>query len=311
MFAAAVLVTAVVVVGHLLPGLDTAEIHAEIRNALHFIGFALVAAVVFESLSMRATRAALVTLLIVAALGVLAEFVQNLGGKEFDLEDLYRDIAGAAVFLCARLVWKWTNAKERAPAARFPARLVSIVLGALLFVPLGYWLSVNVRIAANFPTILDFDGRWDTYLYEPINSEIRLVTGNAASSEFAGGVAEVLLLHRRWSGLTIEPVVSDWSSYQYLTMRAAIDGEYEGEITVELSDGGHPGYRVQHYIGAHSTGPEPAVIRFPLSGVVEIAGRPDLDTSNIMDVYIIAKTRRKSETKNGATRLIIDDIRLE
>jgi hypothetical protein len=48
-----------------------------------------------------------------------------------------------------------------------------------------------------------------------------------------------------------------------------------------------------------------------MHGVVEIPGRPDLDTSNIMDVYIIAKTRRKSENKDGITRMLIDDIRLE
>jgi hypothetical protein len=311
MVAVAILLMVAVVIGHLLPGLDTAEIHREIRNALHVIGFALIAAVVFESLSMRAKNAALVTLLIVAALGALAEFAQNFDGKGFDLEDFYRDIAGAALYLCARLVWQWSNAEGRASAVRFSARFVSIVLGVLLFLPLGYWLSVNARIAANFPTILDFDGRWDSYLYLPVNSEIRLVSENAANSEFAGSFAEVILLHRRWSGLKVEPVVSDWSSYQFLTMRAAIDGEFEGEITVEISDGDHPGYRVQHFVGEHGAGPEPAVIRIPLHGVVEIPGRPDLDTSNIMDVYIIAKTRRKSENKDGVTRMLIDDIRLE
>jgi len=301
----------VVIIGHLLPGLDTAEIHREIRNTLHIIGFSLIAAVIFESLPMRATNAALVTLLIVAALGAFAVLVQNFSGDGFELEDVYRVIAGAAVYLCARLVWQWSKNEVRAPAVRFSARVVSIMLGALLFVPLGYWLFVNARIAANFPTVLDFDGRWDAYLYSPINSEIQLVKGNAAGSEFAGSFAEVLLLHRRWSGLKIEPVVSDWSSYQFLTVRAAIVGDYEGEITIELTDGDHPGYRVQHFVSAQSAGPEPAVIRFPLSSVVEIAGRPALDTSNVMDVYIIAITMRKGKNKNGETRLLIDDIRLE
>jgi VanZ family protein len=143
--AVAILLTVAVVIGHLLPGLDTAEIHREVRNALHVIGFALIAAVVFESLSMRAKNAALVTLLIVAALGTLAELAQKFGGNGFDLEDFYRDIAGAALYLCARLVWQWSNAAAGTSAVRFSARFVSIVLGVLLFLPLGYWLSVNAR----------------------------------------------------------------------------------------------------------------------------------------------------------------------
>ena len=306
-----VLLAAAVIIGHLLPGLDATEIDREIRDALHVIGFALIAAVIFEALPMRATKAALTTLVLVTALGALAELAQKLGGKGIDLTDLYRDIAGATLYLCARIVWQWTNAERRSPVVHFSARLVSMVLGVLLFVPLGYWLSVNARIAAEFPTILDFDGRWDAYLYLPIDSEVSLVKTDATSGDYDGTFAELLLLRRSWSGLKIEPVVSDWSSFQFLTMRAAIVGGYESKVVVHISDGEHPGYRIQHLVGARSVGQQPTVIRFPLRGVVDIPGRPDLDPSNIRDVYIIGKTRRKGKDKSGETRLFLDDIRLE
>ena len=154
MVAVAILVTVAVVIGHLLPGLDATEIDHEIRNALHVIGFALIAAVIFESLRM--------------------------------------------------------------PAA-----------------------------------------------------------------------------------------------YEYLTMRAAIVGGYDSRIIVHISDGEHPGYRVQHLTGDRSVGRDPTTIRFPLRGVVDIPGRPDLDPSKIRDVYIIGKTRRKGKDKSGETRMFLDNIRLE
>ncbi len=304
-----VLLAAAVIIGHLLPGLNTTEIDREIRDALHVIGFALIAAVIFEVLPMRATKAALTTLVLVTALGALAELAQKVGGKGMDLTDLYLDIAGATLYLCARIVWQWTNAEKRSPVVHFSARLVSMVLGVLLFVPLGYWLSVNAGIAAKFPTILDFDGRWDAYLYLPINSEVSLVKTVATSGDYDGSFAEILLLRRSWSGLKIEPVVSDWSSFQFLTMRAAIVGGSESKVVVHLSDGSHPGYRTQHRIGDRSVGQQPTVVRFPLRGVVDIPGRPNLNPSNITDIYIIGRTKRKD--KSEETRLFLDDIRLE
>ncbi len=305
------LVSVAVVVGHLLPGLDNSAIDGEIRNALHVIGFALIAAAIFETLPMRTTKAALVTLVIVAALGALAEFAQKFDGKGIDLSDLSRDIAGATLYLCARIVWKWTNAAGRSPVVRLSAQVVSSLLGVLIFAPLSYWLYVNAIITANFPMILGFDGRWDAYLYSPVNSEIRLVESRSSGDKYAGTFAEILLLHRGWSGLRFEPVVSDWSSYRFLTMRAAIDSADESSISVYISHREHSGYRFQYRVGAHDVGPEPIVIRFPLRGTVDILGRPDFDPSKITDVYIIAKTRRKGKDKRGDSIMSIDNIRLE
>jgi hypothetical protein len=307
----ATLITVAVVIGHLLPGLDATEIDREIRNSLHVIGFAFIAAVIFEALPLSTARAALTTLSIVAVLGALAEFVQSLDGKGFDLGDLYRDIAGAVLYIVARVLWNWTKVEGRSSLIRFSARTVSMALGILLFVPLSYWSYAKAGIAAKFPTIIDFDGRWDSYTYKPVNSEVTLVTGGSSAEKNTGAFAEIVLLHRGWSGLSIKPVVSDWSSFQFLTMRAAVIGVQESTITVDISDVEHPGYRIQHHVGASSAGPEPTVIRFPLHAVSEIPGRPELDLSNVTAVYIIAKTGRKGKNNSGEIRMILDDIRLE
>ena len=311
MLVVATLITLAVVIGHLLPGLDATEIDREIRNSLHVIGFAFIAAAIFEALPMRTTASALTTLLLITALGALAEFAQSFDGKGFDVADLFRDIAGAAIYICARILWAWSNADDRSSAVRFSTRLASTILVSLLFVPLSFWLSVNARIAMKFPTVMDFEGRWDAYTYEPVNSKLQLVNTELNTGEYAGSSVEILLLHRGWSGINIKPVVSDWSSYQFITMRAAIVGGDASTITVDISDVDHPGYRIQHYIGERGVGPEPTVIRFPLHSVDEIPGRPDLDPSNVSAVYIIAKTRRKGKGNGGEIRVILDDIRLE
>jgi VanZ family protein len=311
MIVAAALIILAVVIGHLLPGLDATEIDREIRNSLHVIGFAVIAAVIFEALPMRRTIAALLTLLLITALGALAEFAQSFDGKGFDLADLLRDVVGATIYVCARIVWIWSNADGRSSVVRVSARLASIVLIALLLAPLSYWLSVNARIAAKFPIIMDFEGRWDSYTYQPVNSNLQLVSTESAAEENAGSSMEILLLHRGWSGINVKPVVSDWSSYQFITMRAAIIGGEDSTITVDISDVDHPGFRVQHYVGERSVGPEPTVLRFPLHSVDEIPGRPHLDPANVSAVYIIAKTRRKGKGNGGEVIMILDDIRLE
>jgi len=295
----------------MLPGLDTTELHAEIRNGLHVIAFALVAAVIYELLPMRATFAALTTLALVTTLGVLAEFAQTRVGKPFGLEDLARDIAGATLYLCARLVWQWASSRAGSPVVRFSARTVSVALGAMLFVPLTYWLYGTAQVVSRYPTVLDFDSRWDTHLYQAVASEVSFVSEETPVGQFNGTFSEIRLLHHDWSGLKINPIVSDWSSYEYLTMRAAIVGAYDSRVVVSLSDGTHSGYATEHRIGAQRIGPEPVLIRFPLRDAVDIPGRPDLDLSYIKSINIIGRTKSHNKIEGGEPRLFLDDIRLE
>jgi hypothetical protein len=302
---------AAVIAGHLLPGLDATGLDIEIRNALHVIAFAIIAAVIFEVLPMRPATAVLSTLAFVAVLGALAELAQTQVGKSFGVTDLFRDLAGATLYLCARLVWQWTNSTKRAPAIHFSARLISVALGALLFVPLTYWLYTTNQVAAKYPTILDFEDRWDAYLFQTVESEFSFVTADASGRDFDETFAEITLLDHDWSGIKISPLVPDWSSFQYLTMQVAIVGAYESRIVVFLNDGAHPGYSSQHGIGIHNVGPEPTVIRFPLHDVVDKPGRPPLDPSKIKLVYIIARTKSHSTSEKGGPRLLLDNIRLE
>ncbi len=82
-------------------------------------------------------------------------------------------------------------------------------------------------------------------------------------------------------------------------------GDTRTRFDVRLSDGAHPGYRLQHLIGGDPADPNFRLARFPLRDAMEVSGRPDLDPSNILGIYVIGKNRGP-----GAV-MYLDDFRLE
>lgn len=302
-----ILLSAFVIAGHLLPGLAGTEIEREIRNSLHFLGFALIAAVIFERLSMRTLAAALSTLLLVALLGLAAEFVQKLSGKGFDYFDWGRDLAGAALYLGARICWQWSGAQGRSLLGRSLLRLAAAGCGVLILVPLVYWLTMSLNAASRFPTILDFDGAGEMFTYQTIDANMEL---RRNESDPANQFALIVLSGGTWSGLKIDTVVADWSQYDYLTMRVSISaGADSGTISVHLSDVEHPGYRTQHSLGRQRVAAESSTLRFALRGAVDVPGRPDLEPGNIRQIYIIGYGRRDQSSTEIVLQL--DDIKLE
>jgi len=302
---ALLLVVAIVLAGHLLPGLTNSEIHRQIRNSFHVIGFAAVAAVIFEILPIRKMMAVAVTLLLVIIIGGLSEVVQSFAGREFDTVDLLRDLSGAVLYLLARLSWRSAEDVAKTGKSRVVQCLISVLLLALVFVPFVYWSGVRVVMVSRYPVILDFGGKWDARLYFPINAYIGAVDDSFTQSGFDGAVLRVQLLRKKWSGLRIETVKSDWSAYEYLSFQVASATDDEIRVNVELSDGEHPGVRAQHLLGGGEVGSVPTRIRVPLHDGVAVPGRPDLDITSIKQIYVIA---RNSGTGSG---LLLADLRLE
>jgi hypothetical protein len=85
----------------------------------------------------------------------------------------------------------------------------------------------------------------------------------------------------------------------------AMFGAPDTVVNVELTDTGHPGYRSLHLIGGASVGPDLRDYRFPLKGVRDVPGRPDLDLTNIDLIDVIGDS-----TGDTAT-MLIEEIRLE
>jgi hypothetical protein len=316
---AAISLAIVVIAMHLLPGMDKSAIQQEVRNALHVVGFAVVAAIMFQFLLANIAKSAvvspntnlLIAFVLTAAIAGLAEFSQAMAGKNFDPEDLARDLGGAVLYLLGRFLWDRSSSPDRSTAARYSLRSLSGLAAGLVFAPLCYIIFMNASIAARFPTILDFDGGWDTRFSFPVYAQIKTVAADPSFVEFDGQVAEIQLLRPDWSGIRIESVVSDWSDYQHMVLSARlVNGADNSRLSVHLSDGDHVGVRSQHAIGGAilagaTMGEQSSTIRIALEGIVDLPTRPDLDISNIEQVYIICHGRH-----DGAV-LFIDNIHLE
>ena len=297
--AVATTLVAAVVAAHYLPGIANTIIEQELRNGLHILGFALVTAVIFELLPGNSWKTAVVSFLCVLAIGLFAEVAQRFGGRVVDFSDLYRDMFGATIFLVARLLWQ-------AGHSVYVNRILAVGIGLCAVVPLAYTIYTRTLIATNFPVIMGFDRGQDYKYVLPVGAEVQLIDADGDSPLFSGNVGKFAQSSSRWSGLQIETVVKDWSSYSSLVLTAQIlDGGQQSQLDLRLTDGIHPCMRTQHSMGGATVSDIPARIRFSLHGERKIDGRPDLDLTGIEYIYIIGKAQVE-----GAT-LLIDNIHLE
>lgn len=294
-----------VVAAHLAPGLDGSFVAAGLRDGLHVLGFAVVAVLIFQMLPMSVLQRAVAAFLIVVLLGAAAEFIQQYAGKSFDAADLYRDATGAGVGLLARVVWAVTQQAGRPRRLRIIGRATAALAGIVLLAPLLYWWAILMDYRHKMPVLVDFDGPNDASLVTPIQSAVAYLPTYVSEDGLLSGVARVVLQKRGWSGILMDTVISDWSAYETLVVRVAMQGAPDTRLSVELADGAHPGLRTQHPIGGAAVGPAMMEARFDLSETVPVAGRPALDRSGITHVYLIGKY------KGDAAVLYLDAVWLE
>lgn len=294
-----------VVAAHLAPGLDGSFVASGLRDGLHVLGFAVVAVLIFELLPMGPLGRAAAAFLLAMLLGVASEGLQQYAGRLFNPADLYRDAAGAGIGLLARVAWAVTQQAGNTRNLRVFGRATAALAVVLLLAPLLYWWGVLMDYRHRMPVLADFDDPKDAGLVTPIQSAVEYLPTYVSEDGLLSGVAKVTLLKRAWSGILMDTVISDWSGYETLVVRVAMDGAPDTRINVELADGAHPGVRTQHLIGSKAVGPVMQEARFDLREIVSVAGRPALDRASITHVYLIGKH------KGDAAALYLDEVWLE
>ena len=300
------LLSAAVIAGHLVTGFDHSEFEIGIRNALHILGFATFALIVFECLThLKITVAIIATLAIIAMVGGLAELAQLSQGKQVDLSDLGRDITGAAICLGSRILWRRSYTPRNSRFGTGLYRVGSALLALLIFAPLLYWLTVIGASRSTFPVIVSFDHWWDTHLYSPINSEITMSATSAMSPVGAGTMAVIRLSGSGRSGLAITPVISNWSDYEYLTIEAAIVKGSDTSVTVRFFDKQGINRPNVRHVARITVDSEPKVFRLQLHDFDVKSKRRPLDLSDVQQIVIYARDRRVG------TVMLLDEIRLE
>jgi VanZ family protein len=288
-----------VIAGHLLPGLDNSSVEGGIRNSLHLLVFAVFSIIAFESLkSSGLVIPILATMIVVGAIGSLSEFLQYVSGKRPDVFDVIRDLSGAGLALTGRLLWLWGNQERNSPITKLARRSASVLVSALIVVPLLFWASILGLGRISAPVIIDFDQWWNQYIYRPINAEI-VTTANAV------GTAELLLLKWRRSGIVISPMVTDWSDYDYLTITAGMLEGPDTNVTVRINDSERRNSWSDEFLASIIVNRAVAKIRIPLSELVDEAGQLSMDLTDIQELVIFARDSRND------TVMVFDDIRLE
>jgi VanZ family protein len=295
------LVAATVIVGHLLPGLDNSRVEDGIRNGLHILVFAAVAVVFLRnlrSLGLSSFVAALVTLLGVAIVGASAEYLQYLSGRQPDALDIARDVGGAALAVLGNIAWHSADRGDRPGLTNLIPRVIAVFAGGLIVMPLTFWLSIIVLGRLSAPVIVDFDQWWNQHIYRPINAEI-ISTGGVH------GPFEIELLKRGRSGIVISPMMTDWRGYEVISVTAVMSAGPDTNVTVKINDSERKNNWSDQFIASIVVKSNRSTIRIPLTDLVTGEDQPDIDLSDIQELVIFARDRRRG------TSMVIDNIRLE
>jgi len=296
-----VLVAATVIAGHLLQGFGNSRVDDGLRNGLHVLVFAIVAIIIFEYLvrsGISTLIATLMTAILVAIIGVSAEFLQYLSGRKPDVFDVMRDFSGAILALIGRTLWIWTKGDGKATVTRLVGRAMSVAVSILVFTPLAFWLSIIVFGRMSSPVILDFEQWWAEYIYRPINAELAPHDGPASSVEI--GLSE-------WgrSGLVISPVMSDWSNYEFLSITAGVLEGPDTRVSVRINDSARHNIWSDQFLAWIVVDSTVSIIRIPLRDLVNEPGHATVDLSDIQELVFFARDKRSN------TVMLISGIRLE
>lgn len=304
-FLVVVVVAGVVVAGHFLPGLDRTAVDTGIRNALHVITFGLSAAIMLILMRRSAMPgAALLTLGIVVAIGVLSEYLQSKTGKQFDPSDLARDVAGGILGVSS-VLFLASAVKCKGRVSVYSRRMIGIALAAGLFVPLAFWASVIWQARAQFPTVISFDKEWESHLYFTVNADLEMITTAPADLVVPARAAELTLTRMGRSGLGVNVMAHNWSGYEFLAFDAAMIRGSRTSISLRLNDNKRFGLLGDEFIWRSWVEERPSTIRVPLKEISMEAGKENLDISDIRQFFLFARDKRARNI------LRVDNFRLE
>lgn len=273
-----VLLGALVIGAHLVPGSGNSPVETSLRDSLHVLGFAAVAAALFALLPGSPLRRTLVALAAALVIGAFAETAQLISGQSFNAMDVLRDLSGAAAYFVARFLWMRAIGCSATHWGRHFLRLAVAGIGVLIVAPFLYWASYYWYYHQKFPTIIDFQSEMDARLVRPINATHLI--------DFDEGVARFEISDANWRGLLFFTVVGDWSEKRYLVLRADLPDAESWRLRAGLSDSDTVGSRQQLPLVQAEDESGFVEVRFPVQQDVP-SGSPDTNLEHLTHIYII------------------------
>ncbi len=225
-----------------LPG--TSLFWQEVQNTGHTLLFAVVAVLVLLLLqdSTVMFRPASLKLYIVAGLvslllGVLAEFVQQLIGRDSSASDIMRDLTGivTGLGLCAsldsRLRSLWLKSRKIVKVGIIALTLCVISAGLL---PLVYLSAAYLQRNEAFPVILNLKEKWAIPFIQTKKAVVQASVANDVTRsvpvQFNPGI---------YPGVSMIELYPDWSSFKMLTLDIYSEQVEAFDLVVRIHDERH------------------------------------------------------------------------
>lgn len=178
-------------------------------------------------------RRFLVSLLVVAVLGIVSELAQVPGARDASLTDLRSDLLGGAGALCLALaVCRRFALHRRARGALLVAGLAII---AVALAPLAWASATHIARSSWLPSLAQFDSRFMTMLYRAQSSTVSAVP----DPESGAAAAEVVLGDGRWPGIAFEALWPDWRAYDALEIEFENPSAEPLPLTIRIDDRSH------------------------------------------------------------------------
>ncbi len=265
----AITVCLAIVAAHLIPAVAGDAILIKLRHALHFAGFAALAAMM--QLALRKTSAK-VRILAIVGLGVLtalaAELAQFASGFRFDLTDIGRDLAG----LFLGLIGGGVMIRPMSIGLR---ATVTVAIAAGILAPVAIWGLAWWQAERQAGVVLGSQW-WARHAASElggskISTGLTTINVELAASGYSG--IETFVRHR------------DWSAAEFLVINA-ISANGVTRITVRIDDVPAGSKYDSRFNESFDLSGQYQTLRIPIETIRTQPPARDLNTSDIHRIYL-------------------------
>ena len=272
-------------------------LRSTVQDALHAVGFALLAVVVLRATSGGTWRRTALGLTLLLTVAVGTEALQIVTPRDSDLSDFGRDLLGLAAGIAITATWK------RSRRARLVGMLTALVCLSGPAIPAVQASAVLIARQERLPVLLEFRQPW----------ERRLLTLQDATLDFEpgpdGGTAgRITFTGGNYPGIALVEPPHDWTRYDRLSFDVQSVDERTLLLVVRVDDAHHDGEYEDRYQQSFVATPEWTTVDVDLDAVrTGLASRPfDLRRVDTVVWFATPDAPRPSGIRLARVRLETD-----
>lgn len=273
---------------------------AAAMDACHAPAFAALAGAVYRAAASRWLRrpvsSGLVVWVLVAGLGLLTEWGQNMVGRLGTWHDAIANGVGALAGILAARSWDLTR------RGRWSLRGLSGLLLLAAAIPACRVLLDGWRQRQSFPQLASFEHELELSRWMPLACHLHRAREHATSGDWA---ARIDLLPEPYSGIATWWPCPDWSAHRELAFDVWIDAGAPLDLLVKVEDRQHNGEHFDRFNRVLRLEPGPHAITIPLSEIRSAPHGRELDLSDIRFLQWVVI--RPSSTRS----VYLDNVRLQ